>query len=72
MDIFSLGCSILEVLRDGKPILNFESYLKFKKGEIGLDSFIDEACKNLDRGEELNKMIKGMLSLCPEDRPTIE
>lgn len=50
MDIFSLGCSILEVLRDGKPILNFESYLKFKKGEIVLDSFIDEACKNVDKG----------------------
>jgi hypothetical protein len=23
MDIFSLGCSILEVLRDGKPLMNF-------------------------------------------------
>jgi hypothetical protein len=23
MDIFSLGCSILEVLRDGKPVMNY-------------------------------------------------
>lgn len=47
MDMFSLGCSILEVLRDGKPLMNYESYLKFKKGEISLDPFIEDACKDI-------------------------
>lgn len=36
MDVFSLGCSILEVLRDGKVLLNYENLLKFKKGEFSL------------------------------------
>ena len=32
MDIFSLGCSICEVLQDGKCLLNYENLLQFKKG----------------------------------------
>lgn len=34
MDIFSLGCSIMKVLRDGKPLQNYEKLLRFKKGDL--------------------------------------
>ena len=70
MDIFSLGCSILEVLRDGKPLLTYEKLIKFKKGEYSLQGFIEQGCKNLkglpqgDR-ESLIKLLTKMLSLSP-------
>jgi hypothetical protein len=53
MDIFSLGCSILEVLRDGRPLMNEETYLKFREGLFSIDSFIEEACRNLELGPQI-------------------
>lgn len=72
MDIFSLGCSILEVLRDGKPMMNFETYLKFKKNEVSFDAVVEETCRNLEQGECLKAMLMAMLSSSPDDRPPIE
>ena len=69
MDIFSLACSILEVLRDGKTILTYEDLLKLRKNEFNLEEYVENATKNLEDGKEVKELLLKMLQLNPEQRP---
>lgn len=47
MDIFSLGCTILEILREGKPSLQYETLLKLKRKEFSLENIIKDAVSRI-------------------------
>ena len=66
MDIFSLGCSICEVLGDGKNLLNYENLLRFKKGELDLENTIDNLVKGYEHEELISEMLKSMLKKDPK------
>ena len=34
MDVFSLGCTIAEVLMDGKPLFSLSTLLSYQRGDI--------------------------------------
>ena len=72
MDIFSLGVSILEVLLNGKTIMNFENLLELRKGEFSLQSYIDAAVEGLPESERVKGLLGQMLEREPEKRPSIE
>lgn len=61
MDIFSLGCAIVELFTDGIPIFSSSQIFKYRKGEYtpNLDAIDDTQIKN---------MIKSMISLNPQHR----
>lgn len=61
MDIFSLGCTIVELFTEGIPIFSLSQMFKYRKGEY---------TPNLDSIDDINikKMIQSMISLNPEDR----
>lgn len=61
MDIFSLGCTIVELFTDGIPIFSLSQMFKYKKGEYkpNLDAINDMHVK---------KMIQSMISLDPNER----
>lgn len=61
MDIFSLGCTIVELFTEGIPIFTLSQMFKYRKGEYK---------PNLDSIDDINikKLIQSMISLNPKDR----
>jgi serine/threonine protein kinase len=72
MDMFSLGCAIMDVLLNGKPMMSFENLLQFRKGEFSLQPIIQSATEGLPNSEVLRSLLSSMLERDPEKRPTIE
>lgn len=61
MDIFSLGCTIAEILLEGLPIFTLSQLYKYKKAE-----FIPDLSGIKDK--YLREMVENMISLDPNDR----
>lgn len=70
MDIFSLGCIIAEVYRNGRPLFDLPRLMEYKKGELIIDK--DYFSQETEIDEFIIKMILSMISLEPKNRKTID
>lgn len=67
-----MGCTVMDVLLNGKPMMSYENLLQLKKGEFSLQPIIQAATESLPNGEVLRSLLSSMLDICPEKRPTAE
>lgn len=63
MDIFSLGCVLAELWMDGTPPFTLTQLFQYSKGELRLDSYLNE----ID-DLSVRDMIRTMLELDPQKR----
>ncbi|KFB38855.1 AGAP000602-PA-like protein [Anopheles sinensis] len=68
MDIFSVGCALLELWTEGTAPFEFSQLLAYRRGDVDLVS------KHLDgiECERLRELIRSMLSLDPRERKSAE
>ena len=69
MDIFSLGCVIAEIFRNGRPLFDYPRLLEYRNGDLEIDEtyFDDEV-----QGENtLIKLILSMIQIDPKKRSNI-
>ena len=70
MDIFSLGCIISEIFRDGRPLFDLPKLMEFKKGNIIIDKeFIQQ---EITKDNIIGKIIHSMITIDPKKRSTID
>ncbi|CAK9092416.1 Serine/threonine-protein kinase VPS15 (Vacuolar protein sorting-associated protein 15) (AtVPS15) [Durusdinium trenchii] len=67
MDIFSLGCVIMEVFQDGEPCLNLAETLKYAKRNAGDDSAIEKKVAKLQH-PDVRLLVEHMLADDPSKR----
>jgi phosphoinositide-3-kinase regulatory subunit 4 len=65
MDVFSLGCVISELWRDGAPLFTLSQLFKYREGRYDLETPLAEI-----QDAPLRSMIRTMLSIDPTHRPT--
>ncbi|KAI9511419.1 ARM repeat-containing protein, partial [Russula earlei] len=67
MDVFSTGCVIAELFREGAPLFTLSQLFKYRDGELNPDGLLtsieDVGVRNL---------IKEMIALNPSERPTFD
>lgn len=69
MDIFSLGCVIAEILKNGRPLFDFPRLLDYKKGTLTIDeTYFDSELKDFG---EIVKMVLNMVDVNPLNRKNI-
>ncbi|KAI0037081.1 ARM repeat-containing protein [Vararia minispora EC-137] len=67
MDVFSAGCVVAELFREGTPLFTLSQLFQYRKGELAVDgllSSIDDA--------GIQELVKDMIALDPAARPTFE
>jgi len=73
MDIFSLGCVLAELFGEGRPLFDYSALLAYRKGTFDptthLDSILTDEDDN-NNNKSLKMVIKSMIALNPQDRPT--
>ncbi|KAI0267262.1 hypothetical protein BC834DRAFT_870444 [Gloeopeniophorella convolvens] len=67
MDIFSAGCVIAELFREGAPLFTLSQLFKYREGELNVDLWLGSID---DVG--VRDLIKEMVALDPSARPTFE
>lgn len=67
MDVFSLGCVIAELWRDGSPIFTLSQLFKYREGLFDLEPSLNEITDL-----KIREMVKGMVDLEPERRGSFE
>ncbi|KAH9960599.1 ARM repeat-containing protein [Lactifluus volemus] len=67
MDIFSAGCVIAELFREGAPLFTLSQLFKYREGELNIDGLL-----TLIEDIGVRGLIKDMIALNPEARPTFE
>ncbi|PWN36275.1 WD40 repeat-like protein [Meira miltonrushii] len=65
MDVFSLGCVIAELWRDGAPIFTLMQLFKYREGQFDIESALMEITDY-----HIRSMVRSMLSLDPSKRGT--
>ncbi len=67
MDVFSLGCVIAELWREGAPTFTLSQLFKYREGMFDVDAMLatipDDAVREL---------VRSMIALNPEDRKSFE
>ncbi|CAO1621742.1 unnamed protein product [Jaminaea pallidilutea] len=63
MDVFSLGCVIAELWRDGTPTFTLSQLFKYREGQFDLASVLSEISE-----QPIRSMVKRMLSLDADQR----
>lgn len=66
MDIFALGCIIAETFLDGKGIFDYESLLKYKKGEYDPEPALSKISN-----PNIHKLVTKLISVNSENRMSI-
>ncbi|SPO22646.1 related to VPS15 - ser/thr protein kinase [Ustilago trichophora] len=67
MDVFSLGCVIAELWREGAPTFTLSQLFKYREGMFDVDAMLAGISD-----EAVREMVRGMISLDPADRKTFE
>ncbi|KAA1474364.1 ARM repeat-containing protein [Dentipellis sp. KUC8613] len=67
MDVFSAGCVIAELFREGAPLFTLSQLFKYREGEIHVDGLLSAI---EDSG--VKDLIKEMIALDPNARPTFD
>lgn len=67
MDVFSLGCVLAELWRDGSPLFSLSQMYRYRTGDYDIRPKLDEIPHTGARD-----MIARMLELRPLERPTLE
>lgn len=67
MDVFSLGCVIAELWRDGAPIFTLTQLFKYRAGQFDIEGPLAEISD-----EGIRDMVRTMISLDPESRLTFD
>lgn len=65
MDVFSLGCVIAELWRDGAPIFTLTQLFKYRAGQFDIEGPLAEIAD-----EGVRDMVRAMISLDPDSRLT--
>lgn len=66
MDVFSLGCVLAELWRDGTPLFTLSQLFRYRKGELDLSTMLEEIQHVGIRG-----LVQRMLHLDPSQRPSL-
>ena len=86
MDVFSAGCVIAELFREGAPLFTLSQLFKYREGELnhdGLLTSVEDASVRVsptqtatylfsDSVSSLQNLIKDMIALNPSRRPTFD
>ncbi|KAI0305183.1 ARM repeat-containing protein [Multifurca ochricompacta] len=67
MDVFSAGCVIAELFREGAPLFTLSQLFKYREGELNMDGLL----ASVEDGGVRN-LIKDMIALDPSARPTFD
>ncbi|KAK0532074.1 Serine/threonine-protein kinase [Tilletia horrida] len=67
MDVFSLGCVIAELWRDGKATFNLSQLYKYREKQFDITSALDEI-----ELPEYRDLVKSMIALDPAERGTFD
>ncbi|TFY74461.1 hypothetical protein EWM64_g9551, partial [Hericium alpestre] len=67
MDVFSAGCVIAELFREGAPLFTLSQLFKYREGELNVDGLLSTID---DVG--VKDLIKEMIALDPAARPTFD
>ncbi|TKY85009.1 hypothetical protein EX895_006089 [Sporisorium graminicola] len=65
MDVFSLGCVIAELWREGAPTFTLSQLFKFREGMFDIDSMLAGI-----PDDHVRELVRSMISLNPMDRKT--
>ncbi|WFD06169.1 non-specific serine/threonine protein kinase [Malassezia vespertilionis] len=65
MDVFSLGCVLAELWRDGEPLFTLGQLFRYRRNEFSLQGMLRDIA---DPG--IRRVIASMVQLAPEDRPS--
>ncbi|WFD23392.1 non-specific serine/threonine protein kinase [Malassezia equina] len=66
MDVFSLGCVLAELWRDGTPLFTLSQLFRYRKGELDLSTMIEEI-----QHVGIRDLVQRMLHLDPSQRPSL-
>ncbi|KAI0058381.1 ARM repeat-containing protein [Artomyces pyxidatus] len=67
MDVFSAGCVVAELFREGAPLFTLSQLFKYREGELSVDGLLS----NIDDGG-VRELIKDMIALDPVARPAFD
>ena len=67
MDVFSMGCVIAELWRDGAPTFTLSQLFKYRQGSFDVDSVITEI-----PDQHVQSLVRSMISCKPEDRKSFD
>lgn len=67
MDVFSLGCVLAELWRDGTPLFSLSQLFRYRSHDYDIEPMLKEIPHVQLRG-----LVRSMLHLDPADRPTLE
>ncbi|SNX82431.1 related to VPS15 - ser/thr protein kinase [Melanopsichium pennsylvanicum] len=67
MDVFSLGCVIAELWREGAPTFTLSQLFKYREGMFDVDAMLADI-----PDDAVRELVKSMISLDPADRKTFE
>ncbi|CBQ70440.1 related to VPS15-ser/thr protein kinase [Sporisorium reilianum SRZ2] len=67
MDVFSLGCVIAELWREGAPTFTLSQLFKYREGMFDIDSMLAGI-----PDEPVRELVRSMIALDPTDRKTFE
>jgi len=70
MDIFSLGCVIAEIFRNGRPLFDLPKLMEYKKGNLVIDRDVFES--DIKDDDFIIKIILDMIHINPKKRKTID
>ncbi|WFD35750.1 non-specific serine/threonine protein kinase [Malassezia cuniculi] len=65
MDVFSMGCVLSELWRDGKPMFTLSQLYKYRSGQLDISATLAEIAD-----EGMRHTIQSMLECDPDKRPT--
>lgn len=66
MDVFSLGCVLAELWRDGAPLFTLSQLFRYRRGELDLDPMLSQ----IQHGG-IRDVVRRMLHLDPTQRPSL-
>ncbi|PWN52122.1 hypothetical protein IE53DRAFT_312700 [Violaceomyces palustris] len=67
MDVFSLGCVIAELWRDGSPTFTLSQLFKYRENNFDVEVALAEIADS-----HVRDMVRSMISLDPKDRKTFD
>jgi len=66
MDVFSLGCVLAELWRDGTPLFTLSQLFRYRRGDLDLDALLGEI-----QHVGIRNLVLRMLHLDPSQRPRL-
>ncbi|WFD19762.1 non-specific serine/threonine protein kinase [Malassezia caprae] len=67
MDVFSLGCVLAELWRDGAPLFTLSQLFRYRRGNLDLDGILSEI-----QHAGIRNLVRRMVHLDPAQRPRLD